>query len=89
MPRSLRDRAGVVSERTAAERCAATPRGEIELEGASGRRDTWEAAEAWNPVPVWRRLLDGWMAIAGRFGFVQTLVILALFYAVLIGPGWR
>jgi hypothetical protein len=38
------------------------------------------------PVPVWRRLLDGWNTVVGRFGFVQTLVILALFYAVLIGP---
>ena len=36
--------------------------------------------------PVWRRLLDGWNAVVGRFGFVQTLVILALFYALLIGP---
>ena len=35
---------------------------------------------------MWRRLLDGWNAVVGRFGFVQTLVILALFYAVLIGP---
>ncbi len=26
------------------------------------------------------------MAIAGRFGYVQTLVILALVYGVLIGP---
>jgi hypothetical protein len=26
------------------------------------------------------------MAIAGRFGFVQTLVILGLFYVFLIGP---
>jgi hypothetical protein len=33
-----------------------------------------------------RRLLDGWTRIAGRFGSVQTLVILALFYLVLIGP---
>ncbi len=33
-----------------------------------------------------RRLLSGWMAIAGRFGFVQTLVILGLFYIFMIGP---
>jgi hypothetical protein len=33
-----------------------------------------------------RRLLNGWMAIAGRFGFVQTLMILALTYAIVIGP---
>jgi hypothetical protein len=38
------------------------------------------------PKPVWRRLLDGWNAIVGRFGFVQTLLILALSYALLIGP---
>ena len=37
-------------------------------------------------VPFWRKLLNGWMAIAGRFGFCQTLVILAFFYAVLVGP---
>ena len=37
-------------------------------------------------VPVWRRLLTGWTVIAGRFGFVQTLVILALFYGLLLGP---
>jgi hypothetical protein len=36
--------------------------------------------------PFYRRLYDGWMLIVGRFAFVQTLVILAIFYAVLIGP---
>jgi hypothetical protein len=35
---------------------------------------------------LWRRLLAGWNAIAARFGAVQTLVILGLFYIVLIGP---
>ena len=39
-------------------------------------------------APVWRRLLNGWMAIAGHFGFVQTLLLLVLFYALLIGPVW-
>ncbi len=39
-----------------------------------------------NGLPWWRRLLDGWNAVVGRFGFVQTLVILALFYALMIGP---
>jgi hypothetical protein len=34
----------------------------------------------------WRRLLAGWMAITARFGFTQTLVILTLFYALLLGP---
>ena len=33
-----------------------------------------------------RRLLNGWMAIAGRFGFVQTLMILVFTYAIVIGP---
>lgn len=36
--------------------------------------------------PVWRRLLNGWMFIAGRFGFVQTLLLLFLIYLFLIGP---
>ena len=35
---------------------------------------------------IGRRLLNGWMAIAGRFGYVQTLMILVLTYAMLIGP---
>jgi len=33
-----------------------------------------------------RRLLNGWMAIAGRFGFVQTLMLLVFTYTILIGP---
>ncbi len=33
-----------------------------------------------------KRLFRGWMLITARFGFVQTLVILALFYFFLIGP---
>jgi hypothetical protein len=33
-----------------------------------------------------RQLLNGWMAIAVRFGYVQTLMILVLTYAMLIGP---
>jgi len=36
--------------------------------------------------PLRRRLLDAWMAIAVRFGEVQTLVLLAIFYALLLGP---
>lgn len=39
-----------------------------------------------DPTPLWRTLLNGWMAIAGRFGSVQTLLILVLFYLTLIGP---
>jgi len=49
--------------------------------------------ETSSPTPVreepprgWRRLLAGWMAITARFGFTQTLVILALFYSLLLGP---
>jgi len=38
------------------------------------------------PASFWRRLYAGWMTIVARFGFVQTLVVLALFYAFLIGP---
>ena len=38
--------------------------------------------------PLWRRLRDGWMAITARFGFVQTLLMLAVFYFLLLGPGF-
>jgi hypothetical protein len=38
------------------------------------------------PATGWRRLSSGWMAIVARFGFAQTLVILTLFYALLLGP---
>ena len=44
------------------------------------------AARETRRVPLRRRLLAGWMAIAGRFGYVQTLVILTLVYGALIGP---
>ena len=37
-------------------------------------------------LPLGRRLLNGWLAVAGRFGSVQTLLLLVLFYLVLIGP---
>jgi len=33
-----------------------------------------------------RRLLNGWMTIAGRFGSVQTSMILVMTYVLLIGP---
>lgn len=36
--------------------------------------------------PIWRRVLDGWLAIMARFGEVQTLVLLGLVYALVIGP---
>ena len=35
---------------------------------------------------LWKRLLVGWAAVAGRFGAAQTLVVLGLFYALMIGP---
>jgi len=35
---------------------------------------------------MWRRLYGGWLAIAARFGHVQTQVILGLFYAFIMGP---
>lgn len=38
------------------------------------------------PAPFYRRFYDGWMAIVGRFAFVQNLVILSLVYTLLIGP---
>ncbi len=34
----------------------------------------------------WRRLYAGWLEIAARFGEVQTLVVLGLVYALVIGP---
>lgn len=37
-------------------------------------------------VSLGRRLLNGWMAIAARFGHVQTMVLLVLVYGILIGP---
>ena len=37
-------------------------------------------------VSLWRKLYLGWMVIVGRFGHVQTLVILAFMYLFLIGP---
>jgi len=37
-------------------------------------------------VPLRRRLFNGWMVVAGRFGSVQTLMILVFVYALLIGP---
>ena len=37
-------------------------------------------------MTFWRRLYLGWMAIAARFGGIQTLVLLAFFYVFLVGP---
>ncbi len=33
-----------------------------------------------------RRLLQGWLAVAAHFGEVQTLVLLGVIYALVIGP---
>ena len=38
-------------------------------------------------MSVPRKLLNGWLVIAARFGAVQTLLLLAFFYGFLIGPG--
>ena len=32
-----------------------------------------------------KRLYQGWLVVAGRFGATQTQVVLGLFYALLIG----
>mgnify|MGYP001822057612 CR=1 FL=1 len=46
-----------------------------------------ESNETGSPSPgFFRRLYNGWLAIAGRFGMAQTLVILGFFYAFIIGP---
>ena len=42
--------------------------------------------KAGQPQPFYRRFYDGWMVVVGRFTFVQTLVILGIFYGLLIGP---
>lgn len=40
-----------------------------------------------NPSPsLARRLLDGWLQIAARFGETQTIVLLGLIYGLVIGP---
>jgi hypothetical protein len=37
-------------------------------------------------MSVWQRLKLGWMAIAGRFAHIQTMVMLVFFYFLLVGP---
>jgi hypothetical protein len=37
-------------------------------------------------MSVLRQLYRGWMGIAGRFGGIQTMVLLAFFYVFLVGP---
>ena len=37
-------------------------------------------------MSVLKRLYQGWMAIAGRFGGIQTVVLLTFFYFLLMGP---
>jgi hypothetical protein len=34
----------------------------------------------------WRKLYEGWLAIAGHFGEAQTLSLLGIIYVGLIGP---
>lgn len=36
--------------------------------------------------PLWRRPYEGWLLIAAKFGEVQTLIIVALVYVLVIGP---
>lgn len=38
------------------------------------------------PKPLWRRLYEGWLEVAAHFGEVQTLIVVALVYALVIGP---
>ncbi len=35
---------------------------------------------------MWRRLYAGWLEIAARFGEVQTLLVLAMVYTLVLGP---
>jgi len=35
---------------------------------------------------MWRRLYAGWLEIAARFGEVQTLLVLAIVYTLVLGP---
>jgi len=37
-------------------------------------------------LPLHRRMLRGWLEIAGHFGEVQTLVLLGIVYFFVIGP---
>ncbi len=34
----------------------------------------------------WRRFYEGWLEIAARFGEVQTLLMLAIVYTLVLGP---
>jgi hypothetical protein len=36
--------------------------------------------------PLWRRLYEGWLLIAAQFGEVQTTIIVALVYGLVMGP---
>ena len=35
---------------------------------------------------AWGRLYAGWLEIAARFGEVQTLLVLAIVYTLVVGP---
>ena len=36
--------------------------------------------------PAWRRLYAGWLEVAARFGEVQTLLVVAIVYILVLGP---
>ena len=39
-----------------------------------------------DPRSLWRRLYEGWLLIAAQFGEVQTLIVVALVYGLVVGP---
>jgi hypothetical protein len=43
-------------------------------------------SEAQTKKPLHRLLYEGWLAIAGHFGEVQTMVVIGLCYVLVIGP---
>ena len=43
-------------------------------------------SDAQKRKPFYRRLYEGWLAIAGHFGECQTLVVIGISYVLVIGP---
>jgi hypothetical protein len=43
-------------------------------------------SDAQRKKPFYRRLYEGWLAIAGHFGECQTLVVIGISYVLVIGP---
>jgi hypothetical protein len=39
-----------------------------------------------NGPSVWRRLYEGWLLIAAKFGEAQTLIVVAVVYGAVVGP---